>query len=68
MREVIFSRLDECDEGFNAFLEKRIEGSTDIDERAALRSLVDMVAAVKTAVERKKVGGWVQLSFMGCGM
>ncbi len=57
VREVIFTRLEECDEGFAHFLEARIEASTDIDERSALRSLIEMVDGVKAAVARKKVRG-----------
>ncbi len=55
VREVIFRRLDDCDDGFVQFLEGRIGASTDLDERDALRSLVNMVDAVKQAVERKRV-------------
>ena len=56
VREVIYTRLEECDDGFVQFLETRIQDSTDIDERAALRSLIEMVDGVKGLVERKKVG------------
>lgn len=55
VREVIYNRLDECDAKFVEFLENRIKGSEDIDERQALRSLVEMVDAIKVAVEKKKV-------------
>lgn len=71
VREVIYTRLEECDEGFVQFLEGRIQASTDIDERGALRSLIEMVAGVKAAVERKMVGGfcvgsWIGLSCWVC--
>lgn len=56
VREVIYTRLEECDDGFVQFLETRIQDSKDIDERAALRSLIEMVDGVKGLVERKKVG------------
>jgi len=55
VRVVIYKRLDDCNAGFVEFLESRIGAATDLDERQALRSLVEMVDAVKKAVERKKV-------------
>ena len=60
VREVIYKRLDDCNEGFVQFLEDRIKASTDLDERQAFRSLVEMIDAVKKAVERKmvRIAGW----------
>ena len=55
MREVIYSHLDDCNEGFVEFLEQKITASTDLDERNAFRSLIDMIGAVKKAAERKMV-------------
>lgn len=59
VREVVYRSLDICDEGFVAFLEKKIEVSTDLEERSAFRSLIDIVGAVRKAAEKAKVGGWV---------
>lgn len=55
VREVIYSRLDDCNEDFIQFLEQKVGASTDLDERQALRSLIDMIDGVKKAVERKMV-------------
>ena len=55
VREVVYRNLDRCDEGFNAFLENRIAISQDLEERQALRSLVDIVAAVKKATAKAEV-------------
>lgn len=55
VREVIYKRLEDCNSGFADFLEGRISMATDLEERQALRSLVEMIEAVKKAVERQKV-------------
>jgi len=55
VREVVYRNLEQCDEGFNTFLEGKITASDDLEERQALRSLVDIVEAVKKAAAKAEV-------------
>lgn len=55
VRELVYRNLDACDEGFKAFIDKKVEASDDLEERSALRSLVDIIEAVKKAAAKAEV-------------
>ena len=64
VRELVFKRLDECDEEFVTFLEDKIAASTDLDERLAFRSLIEVIAKVKVAVEKRAVSAMLTVSLV----
>jgi hypothetical protein len=67
VRQLIAKRLDQCDEEFVGFLEKKIEATTDLEERQAFRSLIDVVDKVKKAVERRLVSHLMIMFLTGYG-
>lgn len=54
VREMIFRRIDDCGETFIDFLNEKIDNSSDLEERAALRSLTDIIGSVQTAYDNFK--------------
>lgn len=51
VREMIFRRIDDCGTPFIEFLDEKVDSSSDLEERAALRSLIDIIGSVQTAYD-----------------